>query len=217
MIVSSNGYFDREELSNSQLSTYKSLLEGHVGINYSKDALLLGSVVDAVLTASEMPNDIPIEVMELAEAMAASFMANKANKNIVDTWSSQVAFVSDIEYHYGCETGIVTGRCLTDFYNERFKIIADLKTTSASTDKEWDKAVVEFAYYRQAAWYMNITKSDTFVLLAVSKHKPHNLFKTVIKRGDELYNNGFKEYSAICHYLNKAYNGDEQYINILFK
>ena len=90
MIVSSNGYFDREELSNSQLSTYKSLLEGHVGIKYSKDALLLGSVVDAMLTASEMPNDIPIEVMELAEAMAASFMANKANKNIVDTWSRQV-------------------------------------------------------------------------------------------------------------------------------
>jgi hypothetical protein len=52
-------------------------------------------------------------------------------------------------------------------------------------------------YDRQRAWYMDIAGSDQDVLIWVSKVN-YKVFKVPIRRGDELFNSGFKKYNELA-------------------
>lgn len=65
----------------------------------------------------------------------------------------------------------------------------DIKSTSATTQAQFESAVRQFDYDRQRFFYMNIAGSDKDVLIGISKEN-FRVFKVFIKRGDELWESG---------------------------
>ena len=214
MRITNKGYYDRSEISNSMLGVYKNSLSGS-RIRMNKDALLLGNVVDSIITGSQMPAHVKSDILIQSLEMAQSFLSDSFNSFVVDNWEKQAAFIDNISFGFNGYIYHVHGRCLADFYDPQNGFLGDLKTTNQTTDKGWLSSINTFSYYRQAAWYMDITGCNSFTLMAVSKTKPYKLFRTIIRRGDALYNKGVSEYSNILGCLKMAYDGDEAMANLL--
>lgn len=214
MRITNKGYYERTEISNSKLGEYKNSLSGS-RIRMNQEALLLGNVVDSIITGSPMPQLVKSGMLVQASEMVQSFLSDSFNSFVVDNWDKQAAFIDRISFEFNGTSLTVIGRCLSDFLDGQNGFIGDLKTTNQTTVKGWEGSINTFAYYRQAAWYMDITGCNSFTLMAVSKIKPYRLFRTIIRRGDNLYNKGVAEYSNILGCLKMAYDGDEAMANLL--
>jgi len=73
--------------------------------------------------------------------------------------------------------GIVR-KCRPDYYNEELGLVVDLKTTSARSDEEFQKALWNFKYHWQQYWYSEVLKLagkpvNSFVFVVVSKSPEH--------------------------------------------
>jgi exodeoxyribonuclease VIII len=52
------------------------------------------------------------------------------------------------------------------------RLVADIKTTT-DAGKPFVKDIANYLYFLQAAWYMELTGADRFVIIAVEKEAPH--------------------------------------------
>ncbi len=65
----------------------------------------------------------------------------------------------------------------------------DIKSTTATTQKQFEDAVRYFDYDRQRFFYMNMAGSNQDILIGISKVN-FKVFKVPIQRGSELWNSG---------------------------
>ncbi len=71
-------------------------------------------------------------------------------------------------------------KCRPDFILDDGSLIIDLKTTQNASLKGFQKSVVNFRYYVQAAWYLDVVematgkRPDAFIFIAVEKTRPFN-------------------------------------------
>ena len=71
-------------------------------------------------------------------------------------------------------------KCRPDFILDDGSLIIDLKTTQNASPKGFQKSVVNFRYYVQAAWYLDVVematgkRPDAFIFIAVEKTRPFN-------------------------------------------
>lgn len=73
----------------------------------------------------------------------------------------------------------------------------DLKSTFASTQKQFDEAIDFFDWDRSRAWYMDIAGSRQDFIYGISK-KNQKVFKAFIKRGDTIYQKGKEKYEELA-------------------
>lgn len=88
-------------------------------------------------------------------------------------------------------------RCKFDWWLRQFGFGGDLKTTFASSQKEFDDAVDFFDWDRSRAWYMDIAHSDKDFIYAISK-KNCKIFKKFINRDDAIYKRGKEKYEELA-------------------
>ena len=75
------------------------------------------------------------------------------------------------------ETGLEV-KCRPDFMLDDGSLIIDLKTTTDASPKGFQKSLVNFRYYVQAAWYLDVVELATgkrpegFLFVAVEKARP---------------------------------------------
>ena len=85
------------------------------------------------------------------------------------------------------ETGLEV-KCRPDFMLNDGSLIIDLKTTTDASPKGFQKSLVNFRYYVQAAWYLDVVelatgkRPDGFLFVAVEKQRP---FSTGVYVADE--------------------------------
>ena len=85
------------------------------------------------------------------------------------------------------ETGLEV-KCRPDFMLDDGSLIIDLKTTTDASPKGFQKSLVNFRYYVQAAWYLDVVEMSTgkrpdgFLFVAVEKQRP---FSTGVYVADE--------------------------------
>lgn len=65
-----------------------------------------------------------------------------------------------------------------DAYNFEYQAVIDLKTTIDASYRAFSKSIVDYGYYRQAAWYLNGARSlglpvQHFVFIAIEKSPPY--------------------------------------------
>ena len=83
--------------------------------------------------------------------------------------------------------GIVR-KCRPDYYNKKLGLVIDLKTTSAKSDDEFQKALWNFKYHWQQYWYMETLRLaglpiNKFIFVVVSKAPEHLVW--VVELADE--------------------------------
>ncbi len=200
-------YYTRPEVSNSDLTALKKLLYGGSDIDPTY-AYAFGNLIDCMITEHEKVDYFQRTVIgqdytystddfERAKEMKKSYlrdpfcaMITKAAEfqavSIQHNWTieyEQVSFQLDV-------------RAKWDLLVRSWKMGGDIKSTTATTQSQFEAACEHFDYFRSRAWYMDIEGTQKDMLIGISK-KNFNVFKIPIERGDKYYLKGKEEYQEL--------------------
>lgn len=203
-----DNYFSRPEVSNSDLSWLKKHeLAYEVACDWEK-AFRFGSLVDAIITEPEKINyfnrtvegqDGPYTEEEFAQArkMLVSFRRDELCRKYIGLSTMQECMNKRRHFNFEGVKFELDVRCKWDLWMKVLNWGADIKSTTATTQKQFEDAIRYFDYDRQRAWYMDIAGSDRDMLIGISKVN-FKVFKVPIQRGDELYKSGLEKYNALA-------------------
>lgn len=195
-------YYLRSEVSNSDLGALQDQLSGRDKPDPTQ-AYLEGSLLDAMITEQWRVNyfkrtldDQPFtkSKFETIVAMKGSFWKDDFCASFATGADAQkITIVHDKVFNYQGFEFEMDVRCKWDLWRSDFGFGADIKSTAASNQREFEAACKFFHYPRQRAMYMNLEGSQRDVLIGVSKIKPHKVFKIFINRNCEFYKIGEAE------------------------
>ena len=211
MQKNNENYYERSEVSNSDLTELKNLLHPHIQYGDKQAAFRFGSLVDAIITEPERVNYFQhtvdnVQYTEEEFEHAKEMLRSLRHEARTDTFLKKVLEISDTQccmvnkqqaFEYGGFAFTLDTRCKWDWFLGKFGFGGDLKTTFASTQKEFDEAVDFFDWDRSRAWYMDIAHSDRDFIYAISK-KNCCVFKKFINRDDATYQRGREKYEELA-------------------
>lgn len=211
MQKNNENYYERSEVSNSDLTELKNLLHPHIQYGDKQAAFRFGSLVDAIITEPERVNYFQhtvdnVQYTEEEFEHAKEKLRSLRHEARTDTFLKKVLEISDTQccmvnkqqgFEYGGFAFTLDTRCKWDWFLCKFGFGGDLKTTFASTQKEFDEAVDFFDWDRSRAWYMDIAHSDRDFIYAISK-KNCCVFKKFINRDDATYQRGREKYEELA-------------------
>ena len=211
MQKNNENYYERSEVSNSDLTELKNLLHPHIQYGDKQVAFRFGSLVDAIITEPERVNYFQhtvdnVQYTEEEFEHAKEMLRSLRHEARTDTFLKKVLEISDTQccmvnkqqgFEYGGFAFTLDTRCKWDWFLCKFGFGGDLKTTFASTQKEFDEAVDFFDWDRSRAWYMDIAHSDRDFIYAISK-KNCCVFKKFINRDDAIYQRGREKYEELA-------------------
>lgn len=211
MQKNNENYYERSEVSNSDLTELKNLLHPHIQYGDKQVAFRFGSLVDAIITEPERVNYFQhtvdnVQYTEEEFEHAKEMLRSLRHEARTDTFLKKVLEISDTQccmvnkqqaFEYGGFAFTLDTRCKWDWFLGKFGFGGDLKTTFASTQKEFDEAVDFFDWDRSRAWYMDIAHSDRDFIYAISK-KNCCVFKKFINRDDATYQRGREKYEELA-------------------
>lgn len=206
-----DNYYNRTEVSNSDLTELKNMLHPRlVGVDPT-NAFRLGTLVDALITEPDKANHVTRTVeqyqytrdeWEWGKNMRDAWNRAAREMNFVNmiakSWQNQVVMVNrgqHFEFN-GFEFQLDT-RCKWDFWHDGCGFGGDLKTTAATTQEQFESCIDLFDWDRSRAWYMDIAGSDCDFIIAISKAN-QKVFTKTIRRGDEIYNRGKDKYLELA-------------------
>ena len=201
-----DSYYSRKEVSNSDLSALKNQLHP-IDMPDPTQAYRFGNLIDAMITEQHRvnyfkrtcdDNVFSKEDFEIALEMKKVFYADETCK-LISTGSDTQKVMSAVrtDFNYKGINFSMPVRCKWDLWQPSWKWGGDIKSTTATTQEQFEAAIRYFDYDRQRAWYMDIAKSNKDLLIGISK-KNFKIFKVFIKRGDDLYNSGLQKYSYLA-------------------
>ena len=204
-------YYSRSEVSNSDLTQLKNLLHPRLQYGDREAAFRFGSLVDALVTEPFRVNRYRFTVDDVqysenefehatqmlrslrSEARRDAFLAK-----VLETADTQrCMFNKRQQFQYGGFSFSLDTRCKWDWFLTPYGFGGDLKTTFASSQKEFDEAVDFFDWDRSRAWYMDIARSDRDFIYGISK-KNGCVFKKFINRDDAIYKRGREKYEELA-------------------
>ena len=204
-------YYSRPEVSNSDLTQLKNLLHPRLQYGDREEAFRFGSLVDALVTEPNRVNRYRFTVDDVqytedefehatqmlralrSEARRDAFLAK-----VLETADTQrCMFNKRQQFQYGGFSFSLDTRCKWDWFLTPYGFGGDLKTTFASTQKEFDEAVDFFDWDRSRAWYMDIARSDRDFIYGISKNNGC-VFKKFINRDDAIYKRGREKYEELA-------------------
>ena len=204
-------YYNRPEVSNSDLTALRDILHPRGQFGDREAAFRFGTLVDALITeparvdycryavddvqytddefrhAREMQKSLRMEARR--DPFLAAVLEQADTQRSMANHGQQFTYC---EYSFHLDT-----RCKWDWWLSSFGFGGDLKTTFASSQKEFDEAVDFFDWDRSRAWYMDIAGSRRDFIYAISK-KNCRVFKLFINRGDETYTRGREKYEELA-------------------
>jgi hypothetical protein len=202
-----DNYYHRLEVSNSDLSRLKDRLYPKETVHDPTDAYAFGSLIDAMITEPERVNyfkrtldgkRIKKELFDNAAAMKKAFWNDEFCCSITEHSQGQkISVLHDKEFDYRDYEFQLDVRCKWDIWREDWKWGGDIKSTTATTQAQFEAAARYFDYDRQRAWYMEIENAERDVLIGISKVN-HKIFKIFINRDSEFYRSGKDKYMELA-------------------
>lgn len=206
-----DAYYQRGEVSNSDLTALKELLHPHPVFGDREKAFRFGSIVDAIITeparvdflrmtidGEAVDPDEFLHAREMQRALRVESRRDPFLAKVLELADTQRFMVNKAQrFENGGFEFTLDTRCKWDWWLDACHFGGDLKTTAAATQAEFNDAVDFFDWDRSRAWYMDIAGSNKDFIYAISK-KNCNIFKLFINRGDEVYNRGREKYSDLA-------------------
>ena len=206
-----DSYYRRAEVSNSDLTELKNILHPRVQYGNREAAFRFGSLVDAMVTEPDrvdylrltVDDDIYTEdefrhAREMHRALRMEARRDSFLAKVLECAETQRYMVNRSQLFSYCGFGFsLDTRCKWDWWLPFAGFGGDLKTTSATSQKQFDEAVDLFDWDRSRAWYMDIAGCERDFIYAVSK-KNCKVFKKFVTRGDDVYNRGREKYEELA-------------------
>lgn len=205
-------YYQRPEVSNSDLTALKNLLHPvPMQPGVKEAAFRFGSLVDAIITEPDRVNYYQLTVdnvkytddefrhaREMYRSLRMTARRDPFLAKVLEEAETQRFMVNkQQEFAYACFNFTLDTRCKWDWWLPAYNFGGDLKTCAASTQKEFDEAVDFFDWDRSRAWYMDIAHSDCDFIYAISKRNC-NVFTTRIRRDGPVYLRGREKYQELA-------------------
>ena len=205
-------YYQRREVSNSDLTDLKNLLHPvPMDPVIREQAFHFGTLVDALVTEPGRVNHFYRTVddvvyneydwlrgLEMLRALRREARRDPFLARVLDEADTQRFMTNRSQpftyagFHFQLDT-----RCKWDWWLPVCGFGGDLKTTTAASQKEFDECVDFFDWDRSRAWYMDIAHADRDFIYAISK-KNYRVFKRFIRRDDETYRRGREKYEELA-------------------
>ena len=204
-------YYQRPEVSNSDLTELKNILYPRTQYGDKEKAFKFGNLIDAMITEPERVrydkrtvDDVTYsrEDFELAEAMKRAIRMEARKDPLIlyalERSDKQRFMVNQAQrFQYGSFEYTLDTRCKWDFWLPTMGFGGDLKSTFATSQKQFEEAVDFFDWVRSRAWYMDIAGSRQDFIVGISK-KNQKVFKVFIKRDDKIYKRGKEKYDELA-------------------
>lgn len=193
-------YYQRPEVSNSDLTALKYEIAG-VELPDMTEVFAFGNLVDAMLTEPHRVNTWartldgqPAADFDRAVRMVKMAKADPNFNKLLANAQFQHVSLKQLDFDWNGYKFTLAARCKWDFYGH---ISGDIKTTAATTQKQFIDACHHFDYFRGRAWYMDVGGTNRDVLIGISKTN-FKIFYITIQRGDDLYNAGRAGYTDLA-------------------
>lgn len=204
-------YYQRPEVSNSDLTELKNILYPRTQYGDKEKAFKFGNLIDAMITEPERVRydkrtvddaTYSREDFELAEAMKRAIRMEARKDPLIlyalERSDKQRFMVNQAQrFQYGSFEYTLDTRCKWDFWLPTMGFGGDLKSTFATSQKQFEEAVDFFDWDRSRAWYMDIAGSRQDFIVGISK-KNQKVFKVFIKRDDKIYKRGKEKYDELA-------------------
>ena len=163
-------YYNRSEVSNSDLTELKNILHPRMQFGDKEAAFRFGNLVDAIITEPVRVNYFRFTVddiqynedefrhaQEMHKALRMEARRDQFLARVLAEAETQCFMVNhDQQFEYGGYPFTLDTRCKWDWWLKVFHFGGDLKTTFAASQAEFDEAVDFFDWDRSRAWYMDI-------------------------------------------------------------
>lgn len=204
-------YYNRTEVSNSDLTELKNILHPRMQFGDKEAAFRFGSLVDAIITEParvdyyrltvddvQYTDDEFQHAQEMQKALRHEARHDGFLAKVLELAETQRYMVNREQQFSYCDFPFrLDTRCKWDWWLQAFRFGGDLKTTFAESQKQFDEAVDFFDWDRSRAWYMDIAGSNRDFIYAISK-KNCKIFKKFINRDDAIYNRGREKYEELA-------------------
>lgn len=203
-------YYNRTEVSNSDLTELKNMLYPRLQYGDKEKIFAFGSLVDALVTEPARVNRFQLTVddvkyteddfrlaIEMQKSLVRESRRDEFLAYVLNNSDTQKFMVREREFEYCGLSYTLPTRCKWDWWLPKVGFGGDLKTTFAVSQSQFDEAVDFFDWDRSRAWYMDIAGSERDFIYAVSK-KNCKVFKKFIERGDRIYSRGREKYDELA-------------------
>ena len=210
-VIDPDKYYEHDAMSNSDLGELE---------QKDKDfdptaAYAFGNLVDHLITEPEKVdvykntcnNDVFTGAqMELALKMKSAFMKDDIARKMFKMSQYQKIMNKILVHKFGKIEFTIEARCKWDLWMVRLGWGGDIKTTTATTQAQFEAACKFFHYPRQRFFYMTMGESDKDMLIGISK-KNLKVFKIPITKGDAFWKEGQEDYERLVVEYWKRYGG----------
>lgn len=195
--IGTQDYFALPFASNSSIrEAHQLFVASEAGKSDPAAAYRFGSAFDALSTDPEMLaiDDLPESEVSLLTPMRRALYQDSIFNALFKNADKQAVFV-DPEFQINLDGMDLTipAKCKFDVFNTKFNFGGDLKSTVVKTKAQFESAASFHGYDRQSAWYMDITGTDRFLLIGISKRNNH-IFHINITRDSDRYKRGKQQY-----------------------
>lgn len=200
-------YFDRAEISNSDLSTLKKYWQPVPQVVDLEAAYRFGTLVDALITE---PDKVDVykrkvmdyvysdEEMKVGQAMLQAFWRDPFCSRLAQQASMQkVSIKPRFAVSKGSFRFHLPMRGKWDLFVENMDMSGEIKSTACTTQKQFEESISYFEYDRQAALYMDFEQRCNHMIIGISK-KNYNIFKVPVTRGSHWYKRGLSLYQDLA-------------------
>lgn len=206
-----DAYYSRSEVSNSDLTELKNILHPRMQFGDKEAAFRFGTLVDAIITEPERVDyyrylvddtqyteDEFRHAQEMHKALRMEARRDAFLAKVLECADTQRCMVNKAQQFSYCDFEFkLDTRCKWDWFIESCWFGGDLKTTFASSQKQFEEAIDFFDWDRSRAWYMDIAGSSRDFIYAISK-KNCAVFRKFIMRDDEVYTRGREKYEELA-------------------
>lgn len=202
MIGTHDTYYDRPEVSNSDLSSLMTYFQPPAQVYDLAEAYRFGNLIDAMITEPHRVDYLrrrvdnerfSAEEWSRAEKMKKAFLSVPFCAELQRQATGQNSMSELLEIEHAGIRFSFKARCKWDLWMPSFGWGGDIKSTTATNQKQFEQTLDYFNYDRQRAWYMDISNAPKDVLIGISKVN-FKVFIVTIERGGEIYNRGRAKY-----------------------
>jgi hypothetical protein len=211
MNLNPDEYYNRSEVSNSDLTALKNLLHPRLQYGNRDAAFRFGNLVDAIITEPTRVDYANLKVdeeqytddefrhaREMYRSLKAESRKDRFLQIVLEQADTQRYMVNRAQpFNYLGLPFTLDTRCKWDWWLSDYGFGGDLKTTFAESQRQFDEAIDFFDWDRSRAWYMDIAHSRQDFIYAISK-KNCRIFKHTIRRDDQVYRRGREKYEELA-------------------
>lgn len=197
-MIGQDPYYSRTEVSNSDLGALENYFMPPEYVLDAAAAYRFGNLIDAMITEPHRCDHYALKVDQEAFAfhewahaqeMKKAFFKHPLAASLHKMAGGQAVKTATISLeHHGLAFELEM-RCKYDLWMPALGWGADIKSTTATTQKQFEDACRYFNYDRQRATYMNISKAKKDLIIGISKANL-KVFTLAITHGDDFHTSG---------------------------